>query len=290
MGRISPTVTDAQNPPVRRRELGALLRALRSDAGLTVDEVAERLLCSPAKISRMETGQRGASQRDVRDLCQVYGVTDSARYEHLMELARQSRGQPWWQSYNLPYATYVGLETEAISINDYESGVIPGLFQIPGYTRAVHQGYVPQVKAEVIEQRISERVNRQKILTRANPPELHAIMDEAILHRIVGGPAVMAAQLGHVLEQCEILPSVTVQILPFSAGAHPALDSTFVLLEMADPVPSVVYVEGLVGQVYMDRPQDVHRYQQVFERLQSLSLSRPDSMDMIESAKAQFQP
>jgi transcriptional regulator with XRE-family HTH domain len=288
MGRRGPTVSDVQNPPVRRRELGALLRALRTDAELTVEDVAERLLCSSTKISRMETGQRGASLRDVRDLCQIYGVTDPARQEHLMSLARQGRGQAWWQPFNLPYATFIGLETEALSISDYEPGVVPGLLQTDEYARAVHEATMPRLSPSLIDQRMEVRHNRQEILTRAVPPQFHAIVDEAVLHRVVGGPAVMAAQLEWIIKIGADLPNVTIQVLPFSAGAHPALDSTFIVLEMAAPVPSVVYVEGLVGQIYLERPQDVQRYEQVFERLRSISLDPQKTIDLVKKTKIRF--
>jgi len=266
---------------VRRRELGALLRTLRTESGKTVEEVAESLLVSPSKISRLETGQRGASLRDIRDLSDLYDVDDVLR-EHLTELAQQGRGQAWWQPYALPYATYVGLEAEARWISDYEPGVFPGLLQTPEYARAIHEAAIPRLSSAVIASRIEERHRRQAILTRAQPPppQLGAIMDEAVLRRVVGGPAVMAAQLERVMQACEI-PAVTVQVLPFDAGAHPALDSTFILLEFGDPVPGVVYVEGLVGQLYLERPQDVERYQRVFEALRTISLSPQKSRDLI---------
>jgi transcriptional regulator with XRE-family HTH domain len=289
MGRRESTVSEVQNPPVRRRELGALLRALRTDAGLTVEEVAERLLCSPTKVSRMETGQRGASQRDVRDLCQIYGVDDPVEYEHMMNLAKQGRAQAWWQPFNLPYATFVGLETDALAISDFEPGVFPGLLQIPDYARAIHQGGMPLLSPTLIDQRIETRRMRQEILTRSNPPQLHAIIDEAVLHRAIGGPGVMAAQVDRVIELCESLPHLRIQLLPYSIGAHPALDSTFIILELPPPVPSVVYVEGLIGSIYLERLQDVERYQQVFERLSRIALDPGDSIDFLKRTKVQFQ-
>jgi len=272
---------DARSPTVRRRELGALLRTMRTEAGMTVEQVAEALLVSPSKVSRLETGQRGVSPRDIRDLSDLYGVTDPALREHLAQLAREGRGQAWWQPFDLPYATYVGLEAEATSISDFEPGVFPGLLQLPPYARAVHEAIIPGLGPSVIDQRLAERRTRQQILTRGkDAPRLWAIMDEAVLHREVGGPEVMRAQLGHVIK-VSAQANVTVQILPFDVGAHPALDSTFILLEFADPVPAVVYVEGLVGQVYLERPQDVDRYKQVFGRLRALSLSPEESIDLM---------
>jgi len=279
---------DARSPTVRRRELGALLRAMRTEAGMTVEQVAEALLVSPSKVSRLETGHRGASPRDIRDLSALYGVTDPALREHLDALAKEGKEQAWWQPYDLPYATYVGLEAEATTISDFESGVIPGLLQTPEYARAVHEANMPTLSPAVIEQRIEARRTRQAILTRDDePPTLKAIADEAVLHRVVGGPAVMAAQLDHVIQACH-RPNVTVQVIPYAVGAHPALDSTFILLGFASPVPGVVYVDGLVGQVYLERPQDVERYTKIFARLLTFALDERASIDLMAKLSAAY--
>jgi transcriptional regulator with XRE-family HTH domain len=279
-------VAGVRSPTVRRRELGALLRSLRTGAGMTIEQAAEELLCSPSKVSRLETGQRGASARDIRDLCNLYNVTGSTR-EHLAALAKEGKEEAWWQPYDLPYANYVGLEAEATSISDFEPGVVPGLLQTPAYARALHEGGMPRLSPAVIEQRIEVRRTRQAVLTRDDPPRLSAIMDEAVLHRVLGGPAVMASQLEHIIEACA-LPKVTVEVIPYSVGAHPALDSTFIVLEFAPPVPSVVYVEGLVGQMYLERPQDVERYTEIFERLRTLSLSQQESIDLMAKQSKSF--
>jgi transcriptional regulator with XRE-family HTH domain len=289
MARAGKTDADvARSPVVRRRELGALLRDLRVEAGLTVEQVADRLLVSPSKISRLETGQRGASLRDIRDLCDLYQV-DGAQRDHLAALAIEGRGQAWWQPYGLPYATYVGLEAEAVHISDFEPGVFPGLLQIPDFARAVHETAMPKLTPALIEQRIDERRRRQEIITRQDPPppQLQAIVDEAVLRRAIGGPAVMRAQIDHVIEACQ-LPNITVQVLPFDTGAHPALDSTFILLEFAGPVPAVVYVEGLVGHLYLERAQDVERYERVFERLRTIALSEQQSLDLMARISTTF--
>jgi transcriptional regulator with XRE-family HTH domain len=281
MGRIPAVVPGARSPVVRRRELGVLLRTLRTEAGMTVEDVAKVLLCSPSKVSRMETGQRAVSQRDIRDLCQLYQVTGSER-EHLTALAKGQREQAWWQPYDLPFtlATYVGLEAEAVRISDYQPGVIPGLLQTPGYARAVHEGSIPRLSDPEIDERIQVRQSRQAILTREDPPppQYRVIIDEAALHRIVGGPAVMIVALERIIEATK-LPNVAVQILAYEAGAHPALDSTFIVLEFTDPVPTVVYVEGLVGQLYLEKPHEAKRYEQIFQHLQGISCSERESVD-----------
>lgn len=276
------------SPTVRRRELGTLLRRLREGNGLSVKRVTEHLLCSPSKISRIETGQRGATLRDVRDLCDLYGVTDPDERDRLMTLAREGKQQGWWQSYDLPYSMYVGFESEAVSIRDYDSAVVPGLLQTADYARAMFKSPLPEpglpeITDEVIDQRVAARLRRQDLLTKKDHKlDFRAILDEAVLHRLVGSARVMHKQLMH-LADAAALSNVTVQIIPYSAGAHPALDSTFNILTFAGAVPKIVYVEGLVGGMYVERPVDVDRYERVFERLSEMALSPGDSVQLCRS-------
>jgi len=281
MGKAGTGVTSVGSPTVRRRELGALLRERRIDAGMSVEQVTERLSCSPSKVSRMETGHRGVSPRDVRDLCELYGVTDPVERERLIALAREGKKQGWWQSFDLSYGTYVGLETEAISIRDFEPGVIPGLLQTASYARALHENAIPRPTAETIDQQIKVRTIRQQILFGSEPTRFMAVLDEAVLHRLVGGPAVMAEQLAYVIDASR-RSNIDVRVIPYGAGAHPALDSTFTLLELAGPAPGVVvYVEGLVGQIYLEQPQDVERYKRTFEQLTATAMSPEESVALM---------
>jgi transcriptional regulator with XRE-family HTH domain len=281
-------VPEVRSPTVRRRELGALLRALRNEKGLTVEQVAERLLCSPSKVSRMETGHGIATPRDIRDLCDLYDVTDEAERDRLTSLAREGKQQGWWQPYDLSYATYVGLEEEAVSISEFKSSVVPGLLQTADYARAGHEGTMPRLAPEQIDVQIEAKLTRQGILTRDQPPLFSAVLDEAALHRVVGGHAVMAVQLGKVLDM-SALPNVSVQILPYERGAHPALESNFVILELPDPTPDIVYVEGLIGSIYRERPEDIKRYHGVFRHLQSIALSPEDSVEFLTDAVRRHQ-
>ena len=275
---------EVRSPTLRRRELGALLRARRQELGLTVDQVSEHLLCSPSKVSRMETGQRGATLRDVRDLCELYGIDEHEERERLMTLAREGKQQAWWQPYDLSYSTYVGLEAAAASIKDYDSGVVPGLLQTQEYTRARHEGTLPRLEAFKIERRVEVTVKRQMVLTNEHPPRFWSILDEAVLHRVVGGPAVMKAQLEHLIEVSK-RAGITIQVIPYEVGAHPGLDSIFSIVEFAGGVPGVVYVEGLVGSIYLERPEDLVRYQQVFDRLSTIALSSKDSMALVQEVR-----
>lgn len=276
------------SPTVRRRELGALFRKLREQRGMSVKQVTEYLLCSPSKVSRIETGQRGATLRDVRDLCDLYGVRDETERERLMTLAREGKQQGWWQSYDLPYSMYVGLESEAVSIKDYDSAVIPGLLQTPDYARAMFKSplpepALPEITDDVIEQRVAARLRRQDLLTKKDHKlDFWAILDEAALHRVVGSANVMREQFEHLAEVTK-LSNVTIQVIPYSAGAHPALDSTFNILTFTGAVPEIVYVEGLVGKIYVERPEDVDRYRRVFDHLSEMALTPERSIELCQS-------
>lgn len=272
------------SPTVRRRELGALLRRYRNDAGLTVKDVTERLLCSPAKISRIETGQRAATLRDVRDLSEMYGLTDPAAVDHLMTLAREGKKQGWWQRLDIEpeLATLVGLETAASAIGQYTSVIVPGLLQTADYAYAVVRALRPEFTKEQIDETVKARLVRQRVLADADPPHYWAILDEAVLRRPMGGRDVMRIQLARLLEMVE-LQRVTIQVAPFDAGAHPALDSSFVLLDFEQPdVSSVVYVESLAGQIYIEHTNDVIRFRRTLDRLRAVARSPQDSTAIIQ--------
>jgi transcriptional regulator with XRE-family HTH domain len=275
-------VPEVRSPTLRRRELGARLRALRLERAMTVEGVAELLLCSPSKVSRMETGQRSATLRDVRDLCRIYEVTDPSQAEHLMQLVRDGKQQAWWQSYDLDvYATYVGLEQAAATLSYYQSTIVPGLLQTAEYARAMHGGSMPaEFSPERANELVEVRIRRQQVLTRDPALQLLAVLDEAVLHREVGGPAVMAAQLRHLITTAN-LPNVTLQVIPYSAGAHPAMENMFNIIEFGDVAPRVVYVEGLMGWLFIEREHDVARYAEVFKYLCDIALDPQETIELI---------
>jgi transcriptional regulator with XRE-family HTH domain len=280
-------VPEVRSPTVRRRELGALLRTLRNENGLTVEQVAERLLCSPSKVSRMETGRGVATPRDIRDLCDLYDVTDEAERDHMMLLAHESKQQGWWHSHDLDFGTYVGLEDAAVAIMYYHSTTIPGLLQTADYARAVHEVVVPKLLPERIDELVEVRMTRQHRLLQDNRPRFTAVVDEAALHRVVGGREVMAVQLDKVL-QMSAMPRVDIQVLPYEAGAHPAMESNFSIIELPSPTTGIVFVEGLIGSVYLERAQDLERYHAVFERLQSVALGPKDTADLIAAVSRTY--
>lgn len=281
-------MADENNPTLRRRELGFLLRQLRIERGLTTDEVTSRAMFSPTKLSRLETGRVGASPRDIRDLCIVYGITDPAERERLAELAREGKQRAWWQPYDVPYATYIGLEAEAISISDFNPDVVPGLLQVEGYTRAVLAAD-PAFSPAALERNVEVRMRRQDLLARGHAPLFHCIVDEAALHRHIGGRAVMRAQLARLAEVAA-LPKVTLQIIPLTVGAHPGLDSNFVILEFGKhTVNDVVYVEGAVGNIYLEGSADLERYRKFFSLLQDLALDPESSAALAAKIAATFE-
>lgn len=201
----------------------------------------------------------------------------------MAKLAADGKQQGWWQPYaNLPddFRPYVGLEEDATAIRTYQSTTVPGLLQTAEYVRQMSNVLVPEVSAETADELVEVKQRRQGRLSAVSPLPLSVVLDEAVLHRVVGGPGVMGAQLERMIEATRI-HSVTIQVIPYIAGAHPAMDSTFTILDFADRVPSVVYVEGLVGWIYLERPQDITRYEYVFERLKASALSPRESTDLI---------
>jgi transcriptional regulator with XRE-family HTH domain len=274
---------------------------MRLGHGLTVEQVAEQMLCSPSKVSRMETGQRGATPRDVRDLCRIYGLTDAAEVQRLMGLAREGKQQAWWQPFELDYfATYVDLEQVATTLSYYHTTVVPGLLQTVDYAKAMFAGALPAQSPaperpdQVIEhpparrdQLIDVRLRRQQVLTRDPPPRIVAFLDEAVLRRVVGGPEVMSVQL-HRLAEASQMPNITLRVIPFGVGAHAAMDNIFTVLDFADAVPSVVYVEGLMGWLYLEREAEVARYKRVLKHLHEIALSPRETIDLITELGAQY--
>lgn len=272
------------SPTVRRRRLAAELRRLRETAELTIDEVGEKLECSASKISRIETGHVGVTPRDVRDMLEVYGIEDDER-EALVQLAREARKKGWWHAYNEVFTgAFVGLESDASFLHTHQGLLVPGLLQTEGYTRSVIRAIRPDASEAEVERRVAARITRQKLLTDANPPQYWAVIDEAVLYRSVGGPQVMRAQLARLVELAA-LPHVTVQVVPFDAGAHAGMESPFLILgfpEQADP--DVVYVEYTTTGVYLEQPSDVHRYTLMFDHLRAAALKPDDTLVMVEEA------
>lgn len=271
----------SKSPTVRQRELGKRLRELRNGCDLTVEDVAERLLCSATKINGLESGLRRPSLRDVRDLCGLYEVERSTSTD-LMSLARGTRETGWWTKYDDPDLNpYVGLEQEASSITSYTMYYVPALLQTEYYAGEIVRTIVPKMDPDMQQKRIEVRLRRQQLLEPDNRPRYRVLMDEAVLHRPVGSPALMAVQLRKVLEAVYI-GRVAVQIIPFDVGAHAAQDSNFILFEFDETdLPSVVFVESLAYNQYLDKPTDVFRYREALDYLRDSALTLDASVELL---------
>lgn len=278
------------NPTVRRRRLGQELRRLRELKGMTAEEVAERLLVSQSKISRLENGRRSISQRDVRDLCGVYEVEDQRIVDSLMQMAKDSRQQGWWHSFgDIPYSVYIGLETDAASLRIYDPQVVPGLLQTRPYAEALIAGALPETAQADIDKRVQVRMRRQdRISAPENPLRLWTVLDEAALHRVVGSRLVMREQLEHLIEQSQ-LPHVTVQVIPFEMGAHPGLNGQYAILEFPDAADSsVVYIEGVTSDLYLEKAADVQKYSVMYEHLRAQALNVEQSREVISRLAKEY--
>src|SRR5579859_1595308 len=277
-------MTDA--PPVRRRLLGAALRRHRESAGLGLDDAARILECDRSKISRIETGQRGIRPKELRELLTEYGV-DEARRDALVTIGRQAWQRGWWQPYSHvldeAYQDYIILESTAAAIWTYEAQLIPGLLQTEEYARAIAAASVVFEMREQQDTFVEVRLARQQILTRDKPLQLWAILSEASLRQMIGGPEVMQAQLRRLAQVSADLPNVTLQVLPFAAGAHAGVSSgPFDVLRFPDAADlGVVYLEGESGGIYLEHEAEVARYSLVFEHLRASALSTVATTQLI---------
>lgn len=274
--------------PVRSRRIGLTLRKLREQQGLTLDQVAGLMDCSPSKISRIETGHSSAGLRDVRDLLGVYGVTGhtaEAVTEMAREARRHDRNRTWWHPYNsVLVSAYVGNEQTASCIRTYEHQNIPGLLQTPDYALALFHAAHPRPDPATIQARLRLRLGRQAVLIRHEDPlHLHVVLDEAALSRPIGGDEVMRAQMRH-LAKATTMPNVTVHLLPFNVGAHPGTEGTFAILDFPEvDGSSIVYIENATGGLFLDKGPDVEHYAEIFERIRGRALDPDETTDQINA-------
>jgi transcriptional regulator with XRE-family HTH domain len=271
---------------VRRRRVASELRRLREAAQLTCDEVATRLDCSASKISRIETGRVLVSPRDVRDMLSIYGVPEDQRAS-LIQLARESRQKGWWQTWGdvQPHlATYLGMESEATEIRQYAVARIPTLLQTESYARAVVTGgRTGMGKYPDPAERVVEMLMERHRLAKASSPSVQVVLDEAGLRRQVGGREIMREQIEHLIERSS-METMVLQFIPFTSGAHVALDLPFVVLGFADPAdPDVVAVGYLTGVLWLEDTAEVHSYNTFFRHLQAAALSPRDSAALMTS-------
>jgi len=297
-GKLTPVkdnfMPTRPSPTVRGRRLRYELRRLREQRGLTIEQVSERSSgdWTPSAISRWETGDRRIRPADLRVLLDIYDVHGDQR-EVLLTLAREARTRGWWQSYSsdaVPewFQVYLGLEAEASSIHTYDAELVPGLLQTADYYRAFMRAAPAAGNEEVIERKIAVRAGRQERLTADDAPECWFILGEAVIRRVVGGNQVMRAQLEHIARQAD-RPRVNVQVLAFKAGAHPAMDGSFVILGFPEaPDPDVAYLESQTGSLYLEKLPEVERYQAMFNHLVAKALDPDESKTLIAEVAAEL--
>ncbi|MFJ6620120.1 helix-turn-helix domain-containing protein [Kitasatospora sp. NPDC091335] len=284
---------------VPRRQLGRYLRDLRNRSRLTVRAAARRLEWSEAKMWRIETGQTSLRSLDVEAMCKVYGAPAELT-EALMGLAKETKARGWWHAYGdvIPegFDLFIGLEEAASKIAWYESELIPGLLQTEDYSRVIMRAGLPHEDDAEIERRVHLRSTRQVLLTRfTDPPIFDVALNEAVLRRPVGGGEVIAAQLTHLLEMGE-LPNVTIKVVPFSAGLHLGVTSgPFGILRFplngdgSETEPPTVYADGFTGDLYLDKPNEVERYDAAFTNIWETALSEQASKLLISEVAGSYE-
>ncbi|MFE0104069.1 helix-turn-helix domain-containing protein [Streptomyces sp. NPDC059009] len=264
----------AGSPTARRRRLAIELKKLREESGLTCNQVGKELDWSGSKVSRMETGQGRVQPSDVDALCRSYGTSDELR-DLLKSLAKESKTKGWWHAHGdaVPswFSVYVGLEQAAVNLRSYQGEFIPGLLQTPDYAAEQSRAWVDHT-ADEVQRMVDVRMRRQELLTSDGAPDLWAVVHQSALMHLVGSRQVMTGQLERMLEMAR-LRNVTVQVLPFDAGAYPTTGSFTVLGFPEQEDPDVVYREGLTDSVYLEDPKDVALYTKAFDHLRALALS-----------------
>ncbi|HEY7147100.1 MAG TPA: helix-turn-helix transcriptional regulator [Streptosporangiaceae bacterium] len=271
-------------PTLRLRRLASQLRRLRVGAGLTRDEVSERTGIDPATLYRIEAARAKPQMRTLMTLAGLYGVTESGRDE-LRALTRQSAEQAWLQQFAdlpQPYAAYIAFESEAKTLVNYESMLVPGLLQTEDYARAALQRGERAASPEEIQRLVTARMSRQSVLDRDPPLRLWIIVDEAVLRRPVGGRQVMADQLDHIAKIAGNNATVTVQVIAYDAGGHAGMSGSFAILGFDDPAAcDLVYLESRAGGLVLENDTDLARFKAIFEDLQALALPPEDSVAFI---------
>jgi transcriptional regulator with XRE-family HTH domain len=273
---------------VQLRRLAVLLHEMREEAGISKETVSARTGINVTTLYRIETAQARPQRRTLMTMLDLYGVEDERRNDVLkllQEAQKPGMSRPFETAVSEVYAAYINFETEALSARLFQTSFIPGLLQTERYAWAVLDTAMPKVEASVIEQRLRARVERAKILARAAEPlELWVVLDEAAIRRVVGGPDVMCEQLDRLTEDTD-KRNVILQVLPFDAGAHPAMVGSFVILDFPSPAdPELVYVEGIAGDDIVEGHNEIRRFGVMFDQLRAMALSPRDSAALIADA------
>jgi transcriptional regulator with XRE-family HTH domain len=282
----------ASGPTVLRMILGRQLQALREKAGLTYEQAAELIYISEWTLRRMEKGEVGLKLNYVKGLLAGYGVTDHAEVSVFLDLARQANKRGWWHSYAdvLPpwFRVFPGLEQAAELIRGYEPHCVPGLLQTEDYARALTAAGYPGAPAADNDRRVAVRMTRQQILDRPDPPRLWIVIDEAVLRRPAGSAAVMRGQLTRLIDAAA-RPAITLQVLPFTAGPHPAMYGMVHLLRFPAPeLPDIAYGENMTGAFYLDKPPDVTAYAQALDRLAAQAAPATHTIKILRDTRKEY--
>ncbi|AZM60717.1 helix-turn-helix transcriptional regulator [Streptomyces althioticus] len=282
---------------VYRRQLATRLRELREASGLTLTEVSEQIEVNQGSLSRIETGERGTTPVLVRALLDCYAVTDTELRDDILDLVRADKEQqkPWWRKYSTVltptrYDGYLALEAGAVALANYQPLLVPGLLQTEDYARAVIAQMRPDLGADQVDALVKVRMERQEsCLSGERPAELRAVLDEAVLHRVIGSPTVMRQQFARLVQAGE-QPNVTIQLLPFTLGAHPGLYGPFVILTFPQPTGPLVWLENPNNSVYLESQSDVQNYTDTFDQLRASALSPAETLTRLIRTAEELEP
>ncbi|GAA3739277.1 helix-turn-helix domain-containing protein [Salinactinospora qingdaonensis] len=275
---------ESQSPNIRRRRLGRVLRGLREDAGMTLEDAAKAAKVPRATLGRIETADaRRLRRSDLDSLADLYKV-DSQTREAMHQLAQQSKERGWWSNYRDVFGGQAlpDWEAEASMIRTFEGLTVPGLFQTPEYAAAVFRAG-RAVEEEGVQRQVEARMRRREIFNRIKPPHMTAVIDEGALRRLIGGAEVMREQLAHLMNLA-LRHHIDIQVLPYAAGAHLALAGPFRILDFPDPKDQpIVHVETAADSLFLERPEEIDRYSVAFGNVQSVALSTALSAEFIEN-------
>jgi hypothetical protein len=279
------------SPTVLRMILGRQLQALREQAGLSYQQAADSIYASEWTLRRLEAGKGSLKPLTIKSLLITYGVTDVREIDAFLGLARDAARPGWWHSYGdaLPewFKVAVGLEESASLIRAYEPQVIPGLLQTEAYVRAITAASFPAEKEEGSERRVALRLARQNLLRRPAPPEYWVVLEETVLRRPIGGPEVMRGQIEYLIE-CAARPNTTIQVLPFSAGWHPALYGMFNIFRFPDTIPDVVYSEALTSSYYLNKPEETARYTEAIDQMATQAATPDQTITILREVLKEY--
>ena len=264
----------AASPTIRRRQLSAILRRMRHDSGLSLEDAARRLEWSRAKLGHIETGERKRpSVVEIRALMETYGVgADDPRHDAVLALVRHAQQRGWWTRYDdILTGSYTELEDEAEQISNYESFGVPGLLQTTATARLMQRARLWR-DPEDIQRAVDARIHRQQILTREHPTRLWAVIEEHALQRLAGEPEIMREQIEHLVALADTASHVTIQVLPTSAGIHAGAAGPFVIMDFAEPAGPIVYLETYTDGLYLEREEEIARYRRLWDHIRTSAL------------------